>query len=211
MQTVISPCYFVIFGATGNLATDKLLPSLYHLECAGRISEDMLFIATSRRPWDDQQWRDHVCETLKERVGSDIDQDTCDRFIKRFSFVSGDHADPDTYSKLMEVLSAPRNGTCENIVFYLAINPTDFLNVVSQLHQAGFSGSFARHRIVVEKPFGEDIESAMVLNRRLHEHFSEEQIYRIDHYLGKETVQNLLWSLWNLLQYWMRMPCVMKR
>jgi glucose-6-phosphate 1-dehydrogenase len=192
MQTVISPCYFVIFGATGNLATDKLLPSLYHLECAGRISEDMLFIATSRRPWDDQQWQDHVCETLKERVGSDIDQDTCDRFTRRFSFVSGDHSDPDTYSKLMEVLSAPRNGTCENIVFYLAINPTDFLDVVSQLHQAGFSGSFARHRIVVEKPFGEDIESAKVLNRRLHEHFSEEQIYRIDHYLGKETVQNLL-------------------
>ena len=192
MEPAISPCYFVIFGATGNLATDKLLPALYHLERAGRISEDLHFIATSRREWDTEAWRKHMNEALQDRIGEDIDQSVCESIVHRFEFVSGNHTDPETYRSLMDVLSRPRDGTCENIVFYLAINPADFLDVVSQLHQAGFSGKFARHRIVVEKPFGEDIESAKQLNRRLHEHFSEEQIYRIDHYLGKETVQNLL-------------------
>ena len=192
MEPAISPCYFVIFGATGNLATDKLLPALYHLERAGRISEDLHFIATSRREWDTEAWRKHMTEALQDRIGEDIDQTVCESIVHRFEFVSGNHTDPETYRSLMDVLSRPRDGTCENIVFYLAINPADFLDVVSQLHQAGFSGKFARHRIVVEKPFGEDIESAKQLNRRLHEHFSEEQIYRIDHYLGKETVQNLL-------------------
>ena len=192
MEKITSPCYFVIFGATGNLASEKLLPSLYHLESAGRISEDLRFIATSRRDWNTQDWHQHMCDQLKARVGDQVDQDTCNRFISRFEFVSGDHCEPETYQKLMEVLSRPREGTCENIVFYLAINPADFLDVVTELHKVGFSGKFAGHRIVVEKPFGEDIESAALLNQRLHEHFCEDQIYRIDHYLGKETVQNLL-------------------
>ena len=131
MESTISPCYFVIFGATGNLATDKLLPALYHLESAGRISEDLQFIATSRRPWDNQQWQDHVRTSLEERVGERLDQDICELFAARFQFVSGDHREAETYGKLMEVLSVPRDGTCENIVYYLAINPTDFLDVVS--------------------------------------------------------------------------------
>jgi len=192
MESGFSPCYFVIFGATGNLATDKLLPALYHLERAERIGEDMRFIAISRRPWSQDDWQQHMKIVLEERVAERFDVQAYERFAKRFEYVSGDHTDPVAYQSLMEVLSRPRSGTCENIVFYLAIKPTDFLSVVSQLHQAGFSGKFARHRIVVEKPFGEDIESAQALNRRLHEHFSEDQIYRIDHYLGKETVQNLL-------------------
>lgn len=192
METITSPCYFVIFGATGNLASEKLLPALYHLETAGRISEDLHFIATSRRPWDTDEWQRHMCDQLQQRIGDRVNKETCERFVNRFEFVSGDHRQEETYQKLMQVLSRPRNGTCENIVFYLAINPADFLDVVTHLHKAGFSGKFAKHRIVVEKPFGEDIESATLLNQRLHEHFSEDQIYRIDHYLGKETVQNLL-------------------
>lgn len=192
METGVSPCYFVIFGATGNLATDKLLPALYHLERAERIGEDMRFITISRRPWSQDDWQQHMKVVLEERIAERFDVVAYERFAKRFEYVSGDHTDSVAYQSLMEVLSRPRSGTCENIVFYLAIKPTDFLSVVSQLHQAGFSGKFARHRIVVEKPFGEDIESAQALNRRLHEHFTEDQIYRIDHYLGKETVQNLL-------------------
>jgi len=192
MEPGISPCHFVIFGATGNLATDKLLPALYHLESAGRVSEDMHFIATSRRSWSQDEWQQHMRSTLEARAGDRFDATTYERFAQRFEYVSGDHNDSATYQQLMEALSRPREGTCENIVFYLSIRPSDFLSVVSQLHKAGFSGKFARHRIVVEKPFGEDIESAMILNKHLHEHFCEEQIYRIDHYLGKETVQNLL-------------------
>lgn len=192
METSPSPCYFVIFGATGNLASEKLLPALYHLESAGRIGEDLRFIAFSRREWQQEDWQQHLKLVLEQRIGKGIDDAVYQRFAARFDYVSGDHNDPAAYKALMEVLSQPRSGTCENIVFYLAIRPADFLGVVSQLHQAGFSGKFARHRIVVEKPFGEDIESAKALNMRLHEHFGEDQIYRIDHYLGKETVQNLL-------------------
>ena len=192
MENGISPCHFVIFGATGNLSSEKLLPALLHLECAGRISEDMHFIAVSRRQLDDDGWREHMRKAMQEQLGERFDADAFKRFAARFSYVSGDYHDKDTYQGLMEVLSRPRSGTCENIVFYLSIRPADFIGVVRQLHEAGFSGKFARHRIVVEKPFGEDIESARVLNRHLHEHFSEEQIFRIDHYLGKETVQNLL-------------------
>ena len=140
METITSPCYFVIFGATGNLASEKLLPALYHLESAGRISEDLHFIATSRRSWDNEAWRQHMCAQLKAHVGDRIDQETCERLVSRFEFVSGDHREDETYQKLMQVLSRPRNGTCENIVFYLAINPTDFLGVVAQLNNAGVSG-----------------------------------------------------------------------
>jgi len=192
MASEMSPCYFVIFGATGNLATDKLIPALYHLESAGRISDNMHFIATSRRPWSRDDWQQHMRSTLQSRVGDRFDATSYNKFAERFEFVSGDHNKPETYHQLMAVLSRPREGTCENIVFYLSISPSDFMGVVSQLYEAGFSGRYARHRIVVEKPFGEDIESAKILNKQLHEHFNEEQIYRIDHYLGKETVQNLL-------------------
>jgi len=189
---IIGPCYFVILGATGNLVTEKLLPALYHLECAGRIGEDLCFIAFSRRDWSQDDWQQHMRQVVEQGVGARFDTACYERFARRFEYVSGDHHDPVAYQALMDVVSRPRSGTCENIVFYLAIRPADFLGVVSRLHEAGFSGAFARHRIVVEKPFGNDIESARVLNRQLHEHFNEEQIYRIDHYLGKETVQNLL-------------------
>jgi glucose-6-phosphate 1-dehydrogenase len=192
MEKSISPCYFVIFGATGNLSSDKLLPALFHLELADRISEDLHFVAISRRGLSQDEWRVHMMSALQKRLAEKFDADAFERFAQRFTYVSGDYNDATTYASLMEVLSQPRSGTCENIIFYLSIRPTDFTGVVRQLHEAGFSGKFARHRIVVEKPFGEDIDSAKMLNQHLHEHFSEDQIYRIDHYLGKETVQNLL-------------------
>jgi glucose-6-phosphate 1-dehydrogenase len=186
------PCSFVIFGATGNLVTEKLLPALYLLENQKRISNDLKFVAFARREWSGEEWLKHMHLALQDRLKHRYDVVVAERLASRFEYVQGDHADPQAYVKLNEVLSKPREGSCENIVFYLAITPSDFLTVVAQLHKAGFSGGFAKHRIVVEKPFGEDIETAKMLNLRLHEHFSEEQIFRIDHYLGKETVQNLL-------------------
>jgi glucose-6-phosphate 1-dehydrogenase len=188
----VGPCYFVIFGATGNLAGEKIIPSLYHLEAAGRINPELRFIAFARRDWSQEDWKEHMLLSLNDRFGGKFDPAIGDRLIERFEYVRGDYNDADAYGSLMEALSRPREGTCENIVFYLSIRPADFLTVVSHLHKAGFSGSFAKHRIVVEKPFGEDLESARMLNLKLHQYFSEEQIYRIDHYLGKETVQNLL-------------------
>ena len=192
MDNTVGPCHFVIFGATGNLVTDKLLPALYHLEIAGRINEDLRFVAFARRDWNQEEWGQHMQLTLQDRLGKHYDDKIYERFARRFDYLKGDHDDPQAYQQLMNALSKPVECSCENIVVYLAIRPADFISVVTRLHNAGFSESYSQLRIVVEKPFGEDIESAKMLNSRLHEYFSEEQIYRIDHYLGKETVQNLL-------------------
>ncbi|UCH53435.1 MAG: glucose-6-phosphate dehydrogenase [Pseudomonadota bacterium] len=188
----IGPCYFVIFGATGNLATRKLLPALYQLEAAAKLHADLRFIALARREWSREQWLDHLRDSLNEHLDQCCEAKTFARFADRFDYVAGDLNDPKTYRRLMDELSKPRPGVCENIVFYLAIKPSDFLAVVEQLNGIGINRAHGRHRVVVEKPFGEDIDSARALNAQLHRYFDEDQVFRIDHYLGKETVQNLL-------------------
>ena len=190
-MSALGPCYFVIFGATGNLASAKLLPALYQLEAAGKLNDDLRFVALARRAWGAAEWQLSLAETLRARMGTEFDIAICRRFAARFDYVSGDLHDAATYQRLLAELSKPRLGRCENIVFYLAIKPADFNDVIVHLNQAGINRSHGRHRIVVEKPFGEDIDSARALNVLLHKYFDEEQIYRIDHYLGKETVQNL--------------------
>jgi len=192
MSEFVGPCYFVIFGATGNLSAGKLLPALYRLQEAGRLPEDLRFIAFARREWGLEQWHEFMERALTDHFGDRLVRENLDALAARFSYVQGDLRDPQAYARLLEELSRPRMGRCENIVFYLAVRPGDFGDVVEQLSAAGINRGHGRHRVVVEKPFGEDIESARLLNLRLHRHFAEDQIYRIDHYLGKETVQNLL-------------------
>jgi glucose-6-phosphate 1-dehydrogenase len=184
------PCTFVIFGATGNLATNKLLPALYHLEAAARLSESLNIIAFSRREWDDARWREHARSALAERIKGDIESPIFERFLARFSYRQGDLNDIEAYRNLATHLPPP--AACSATVFYLAIKPSEFAAVVQNLEAVGLNRPRGLNRIVVEKPFGEDIESARMLNQLLHQHFDEEQIYRIDHFLGKETVQNLL-------------------
>jgi glucose-6-phosphate 1-dehydrogenase len=191
-MTEIGPCYFVIFGATGNLASRKLLPALYELEAAGALHADLRFVAVARRAWQREHWLEHLKLSLDQHLGKECNAAVFERLAQRFDYVNGDINDPQAYRRLMDELSKPRMGTCENIVFYLAIRPSEFLGVIEHLHQVGISRGHGRHRIVVEKPFGEDVESARALNARLHQYFDEDQIFRIDHYLGKETVQNLL-------------------
>jgi len=183
------PCYFVIFGAAGHLASEKLLPSLYSLELAGCLGESLGIIAFARRDWSTEEWNRRLEERLREEPG---DENTLARFIKRFEFVQGNHNDPTAYGRLHEAISRPRDGVCESVVFYLAVPPADFLPVVEHLDEAGLNSAGGNHRIVVEKPFGTDLASARRLNAELHRHYREEQIFRIDHFLGKETVQNLL-------------------
>lgn len=187
-----SPCRFVIFGAAGHLASTKLLPSLYHLEAAGRLDAPLAFVAFARRDWTTAQWRARVTETLAGHYGADLDAEITRRFAERFEFVAGDYADPAAYARLLQWIARPRPGVCENVVFYLAIPPADFADVIRNLDAAGLNSAGGQHRIVVEKPFGADLASARALNAELHRHFDEHQIYRIDHFLGKETVQNLL-------------------
>lgn len=185
------PCYFVIFGATGSLSTTKLLPALCQLEAAQRLHESLRFVAFARREWRREDWLAHLQRVLAEQLGDECRPEIFERFAARFDYVAGDLHDLEAYVRLMEVFSKPRMGTCENLVFYLAIRPQDFPAVIENLNRAGINRSHGRHRIVVEKPFGEDLDSARRLNALLHRYFDEEQVYRIDHYLGKETVQNL--------------------
>ena len=188
----IDPCSFVILGATGHLAATKLLPALYHLEAQRLLPEVTSFIASARRAWDDATWRAHMEEALRTALGAAFDVQLFDKFAGRFSYVAGDLVDAQTYQRLLAQLGKPKAGPCSNIVFYLAIKPSEFAPVANNLAAVGLNRPHGLHRVVVEKPFGEDLESAQRLNEVLHEHFDEKQIYRIDHYLGKETVQNLI-------------------
>lgn len=193
-EAMIYPCNFVIFGATGNLSTNKLLPALYHLELASRLPEGLSFIAYARRPLTSETWVEHVRISLVERLKDKFDESVFAKFSARFGYVQGELHDLGSYERLLQEISKPSMGLCANVVFYLAIKPTEFPAVIKNLDLSGLGANATKwlHRIVVEKPFGEDIESARTLNKLLHEHFDEEQIFRIDHYLGKETVQNLL-------------------
>ena len=186
------PCHFVVFGALGHLVTTKLLPSLYHLELVGRLDEALGFVAFARRDWDTPRWRVHLHDVLAEQYGANLDKAAARQFIQRFEYVKGDYTDPAAYQHLLEQINAPRPGRCESVVFYLAIPPDDFIQVVRKLAEAGLNSVVGQHRIVVEKPFGTNLSSARALNAELHRHYREEQVFRIDHYLGKETVQNLL-------------------
>lgn len=192
MSNTLGPCHFVIFGATGDLSLNKLLPALYYLYLEKRLPDSLAFVAVSRRDWSQQQWHSFMREHLPQKLGDNYDADTFEKFAKRFSYVQVIHDQPQCYAELKQEMSKPRQGACANIVFYLAISPRDFTTVVSQLDAAGLSGRLFGNRIVVEKPFGYDLDTALRLNQHLHQHFDEEQIFRIDHYLGKETVQNLL-------------------
>ena len=171
----------VIFGATGDLARKKLHPALYRLATRGRLTVPVVGVA--RSAWSDDQLRAYAREAVVTRLGP-VPEPELDAFAGRLSYVSGDYGDPATYERLREKLGAARHP-----VFYLAIPPSMFDGVIGGLMGAGLH---LGARVVVEKPFGRDLASARELNACLHRAFDERAIYRIDHYLGKETVQNLL-------------------
>ena len=171
----------VIFGATGDLARKKLHPALYRLATRGRLTVPVVGVA--RSAWSDDQLRAYAREAVVTRLGP-APEPELDAFAGRLSYVSGDYGDPATYERLREKLGAARHP-----VFYLAIPPSMFDGVIGGLMGAGLH---LGARVVVEKPFGRDLASARELNACLHRAFDERAIYRIDHYLGKETVQNLL-------------------
>jgi glucose-6-phosphate 1-dehydrogenase len=190
-EEVLYPCSFVIFGATGHLAATKLLPALYRLELEKRLPEVTNFIAFARREWDDAAWRAHMEQSLR-KAGAQLTPECFARFSARFSYVRGDVGDGASFRRLLEELGRPRTGVCSNIVFYLALKPEDFRPTIEHLAGVGLNRPRGLHRIVLEKPFGADLQSAQALNALLHQHFDERQVFRIDHYLAKETVQNLL-------------------
>jgi glucose-6-phosphate 1-dehydrogenase len=186
------PCLLVIFGSTGNLARNKLLPALYHLESARNLATATRILGFGRREWSDADWRGEVARSLEGRVRGALDEVVLERLSARLHFVPGDLRDPEAYGRLRNRL---RNDPAmpANLVFYLSVAPGHYGEVAGQLSAQGLHEQGAGWaRLVVEKPFGFDLESASILEERLHRHFGEEQIFRIDHYLGKSMVQNVL-------------------
>ncbi len=180
---------YVIFGATGNLSRIKLIPALYRLDAAGRLTDGMKVVGFGRRDWDDGAWRAQVRGWLAE---SRTEPDVLERFLARLHFCQGDLADEAAYPVLSNMLLGEGDFS-HNIVFYMAIRPADFGKVSRRLGECGLADEKGGwRRLVIEKPFGYDLESAESLNHSLSRDFNESQIYRIDHYLGKGTVQNVL-------------------
>jgi len=186
------PCCVIIFGATGNLATTKLLPALYHLEAAGRLHPETVVLGFGRRDWDDSEWRKLVRALLEPRVRGGVDEQVAGRLLQRLRFQRGDLQDASAFVALAQSLRSP-DGPPLNRVFYMAIGPDHYAQVAANLGAVGLSQEHQGwSRLVVEKPFGFDLESSQILDQALHRHFREDQIFRIDHYLGKSTVQNVL-------------------
>jgi glucose-6-phosphate 1-dehydrogenase len=189
---VSDTCTFVIFGATGNLAQKKLLPALYHLECVGKLPDNMTIIGFGRRDWTDEEWRQQVAATLEGRTRGGLDKESLLRLQQRLFFQQGDHNDVASFHALRDSLQK-NDRHSPDIVFYMAVAPSDYSTIGQSLGSAGLNDqSNGWRRLVIEKPFGYDMESAEILDRSLHHYFDESQIFRIDHYLGKGMVQNVL-------------------
>ncbi|QWF71637.1 glucose-6-phosphate dehydrogenase [Methylomonas paludis] len=185
-------CTYVIFGATGNLAKLKLIPGFYHLELENKLPDDTRIIAVGRRPWDKQTWTAEVKRFLIEKSGQGLDETIFAKFSARLEYHRGNLDEAECYQALAtNVNNQPQFS--KNMAFYLAISPGDFSTVIENLSLVALlSEEYGWRRVIIEKPIGYDLESAKALQKRLERHLTEEQIYRIDHYLGKGMVQNVL-------------------
>jgi glucose-6-phosphate 1-dehydrogenase len=171
----------VLFGATGDLARKKLLPALYRIEARGRLQASVVGVAGSA--WDDAALRERARSAVEAAVPR-VDDPILARLADRLSYVSGDYRDPQTFRRLGSSI-----GDARRPLFYLAVPPALFEDVIRGLSETGLNHGA---RVVIEKPFGRDLASAQALNRMLHDAFPEAAIFRIDHFLGKEPIQNLL-------------------
>lgn len=193
MQPIENNSLLVIFGATGDLATHYLFPALLNLEQLGLLPDDLRIIPVSRRPWGTQEF-------IKFLAGfSKVPSSVWKKFSKRLTYVQVDFAKKESFKHLalfLKDIDTTSTHVCFNRLFYFAVEPKFFERLAKLLKQSGLLASCAVHnrltRTLIEKPFGSDLKTAQKLNKILDSFFTEEQIYRIDHYLGKETVQNLI-------------------
>jgi len=189
-------CTIVIFGASGDLTKRKLLPALYNLKALKLMPENFSVIGVAVTDGNDEMVRDQMTADIKEFATRAVDASVWDDFVKRCYYVQGDFNDPDTFAHLANKIKDARKtwNLPGNVLFYLAVAPSFFSKVVAQLDAAGLTQEEkdAWRRVIIEKPFGHDLASARQLNTDLAKHIHESQIYRIDHYLGKETVQNIM-------------------
>ncbi|MFW8634652.1 glucose-6-phosphate dehydrogenase [Cribrihabitans pelagius] len=184
----VDPFDLVIFGGTGDLARRKILPALFRRHCAGQLPGGERIIGAARSGMEAAQYRALVAEALRQHGGAAATGAAVEAFLQRISYVPLDARGDGGWAELAELLRPP--GDAPVRLFYFSVGPSLFAPLAERLHAHGLTHADAR--IVVEKPFGHDLETAQALNRTLASHFRESQIYRIDHYLGKETVQNLM-------------------
>jgi glucose-6-phosphate 1-dehydrogenase len=182
----------VIFGATGDLAKRKLFPSIYNLYKHGKLSEEFAVVGAARRPWSNELFRENVAESIKEAAKEEITIDL-DEFCKHFYYLPFDVTNAGSYQELNTLLLNLEEEFYipGNRIFYMAMAPNFFGTIASNLKSEGVTNTEGWNRLVIEKPFGHNLPSAEKLNRELREAFAEDEIYRIDHYLGKEMVQNI--------------------
>ena len=186
------PATFVIFGASGDLTSRKLIPALYKLHVKGRLPAQTRIVGVSRTEYSHDAWRNELRGDLQRHVGEKFDAEKWNSFAPLIHYSPGDIGQNEDFARLKSILQEQPDGPGD-CIFYLATAPRFYEPAAEALGRHGLADqSHGARRIVVEKPFGVDRASATELNARLHDVFDEEQIFRIDHYLGKETVQNLL-------------------
>src|SRR5579871_1598246 len=190
------PCVMVIFGATGDLTHRKLLPALYNLALELPLPAGFSVVGFARRPYTDEEFRDQAMESINQYSRQKpVNPQVWDSFAAGIRYLQSDFHDPSGYDRLNNLLNAldQERGTSGNRIFYLSTPPSQYPEIIQRLGAAGLNRSRKGWtRIIIEKPFGHDLASAKELNRQVAKVFREEQVYRIDHYLGKETVQNIL-------------------
>ncbi|MET0741245.1 MAG: glucose-6-phosphate dehydrogenase [Candidatus Nanopelagicales bacterium] len=196
LPRIAGPCGLVIFGVTGDLSRRKLMPAIYDLANRGLLPPGFALVGFARRDWADQDFAHVIYESVKQHSRTPFREEVWDRLAEGFRFVPGDFADDVAFDQLRQTITTldAVQGTGGNHAFYLSVPPKFFPDVLQQLKEHALAdgppGSW--RRVVIEKPFGHDLESAVELNRIVGEVFPSGSVFRIDHYLGKETVQNIL-------------------
>ncbi len=190
------PCVMVIFGAAGDLTRRKLIPALYNLAKPQLLSREFAVIGVAHKKITTEEFCQQVTDDMKEFATSTVEPDLWEWFVRRMQYISADFSDPNLYPALKQALEQADkdHGTHGNYFFYLATASEFFAPIVENLAAVGLLTEEDSHwrRVIIEKPFGRDLESAKALNAQLLKVAAEHQIYRIDHYLGKETVQNIM-------------------
>ncbi len=184
---------FVIFGASGDLTSRKLVPALYQLFRKKRLPVDTRVVGFSRTPYTHDEWRAELKDSTADWAGDEFDQQLWYQFAKQVFYHTGDIGHPDDFDQLASLLDDLEKDPGSTRIYYLATAPQFYKPAIEQLGRSGLAKeNSCRRRVIIEKPFGTDLQSAESLNEAVHAVFNERQVYRIDHYLGKETVQNLL-------------------
>ncbi|HCR72750.1 MAG TPA: glucose-6-phosphate dehydrogenase [Anaerolineae bacterium] len=185
----------IIFGASGDLTQRKLIPSLFNLFRKRRTPKQLKIIGFGGTEFSDEAFREHLLEGMKKFAGYEFTQDEWNIFAQNLCYISGKYAEIEHFQKLSEQLKKFENNEEANRLYYMALPPSLFPTIVDNLDKSNLlQENGAWRRVVLEKPFGTDLESSITLNKQVHKALHENQIYRIDHYLGKETVQNILFT-----------------